>query len=467
MSDPHLRDVDVTDLDLPGLSHEVNQAFRPHFADVEARARRIRRTRVLGAAAVAVGVLLAGGTATVAARHDAAPTPATRPSPSIGPWTADWHGSSRTPAPQPSYVQVTPGHYDVAEPDKPLTGMFTRMMVGDLDHLYLEYQDCQGGRCTRMLAASADRGRTWRKLRMPEGLIVNPKYGTIVAAHGTTLVARDNMQARMRQLPEEQRKTLFLEPDTYWVSIDAGATWRRPTIRTADALPVGWPHLNAGMQPLHKPMMVAFDPATGDIALAALPRVAHEPPLELPHDLGLWIVTDEAEPIPSPLPSGGFTRKSWPIVMVSRDGGRTWDKRRLPEEISAPPPAGWGFRSDWLHTADGRTVYALEKRDKRVRVHVSTDGAATWRTGAEVDLGGPLLTVLPTREGSLILASDTATWRSTDQAASFTRVGPSLGSGAYALPGGGYAITTNNNEYSVWLSPDGSKWSYVGRPEVP
>ncbi|PWU43229.1 hypothetical protein DLE60_22650 [Micromonospora globispora] len=84
-----------------------------------------------------------------------------------------------------------------------------------------------------------------------------------------------------------------------------------------------------------------------------------------------------------------------------------------------------------------------------------------------MDLGGPLLSLLPTTEGTLILESPTATWRSTDGGASFTQVGPSLGSRAYALPGGGYAIPTNNGEFSVWLSPDGAKWSYVGRPEVP
>ncbi|HEU5110333.1 MAG TPA: hypothetical protein VFT95_17465 [Micromonosporaceae bacterium] len=100
-------------------------------------------------------------------------------------------------------------------------------------------------------------------------------------------------------------------------------------------------------------------------------------------------------------------------------------------------------------------------------MYASADGGTTWEPRASVDLGGPLLSILPTADGALLLEGPKDTYRSLDGGRTFTRVGPSLGNHGYTLATGGYAIPTNNSEYGVWLSPDGAAWSYVSRPEVP
>ena len=41
------------------------------------------------------------------------------------------------------------------------------------------------------------------------------------------------------------------------------------------------------------------------------------------------------------------------------------------------------------------------------------------------------------------------------------RCGSALGAGAHPIPGGGYALPTNDGEVSVWLSPDGRSWTYA------
>ncbi|MFC6015356.1 hypothetical protein ACFP2T_03980 [Plantactinospora solaniradicis] len=464
MPDRERTDVDPAVFDFESFTAEARHAFKPHFADVVQRAGRRRgAARAAGAAIVAVGVAAGGGT-TLALSGAGGPGP----TPSASPWATHppVSGSSRTPAPQPSYTEVAPGSYDVTEPDVPLTGLWTELQAGDLDHLYLEYQDCEGDNCTRMIAASADRGRTWRKLRMPAGLATDPKSRSMVAVHGKALVARDARDRQSRY-----------SPATYWTSTDGGVTWRQPKVRDVDALPVGWPLLEEW------DALAAFDPATGNIA-----RITSElddmrpnpdgtftgtrkgpdaaPPLRVPTSAGIWRTAIERTPIPSPRPTG-FQPDSWVVVMVSRDGGRTWEKHRIPEVLYKREGGGISPGGMHLTTADGETLYAIEERGDSVQLHVSTDGAATWRTGALVDLDGPLLSLLPTADGAVIIESATDTFRSTDQAQTFTRVGPSLGARAYPVPGGGYAIPTNNNEVSLWLSPDGANWTYVPRPDVP
>jgi hypothetical protein len=461
MPDHERSDVDPAVFDFEGFTAEVRQAFKPHFADVVRRAGRRRgAVRAAGAAIVTVGIAAGGGT-TLALTGDRGsgpvdPTPSASPSP----WATQppAPGAARLPAPQPSYTEIVPGSRYLRKAGVLLTGIWTEMRVGDLDHLYLEYQDCKGDDCTRMIAASADRGRTWRKLKMPAGLVTESEHASVVAVHGETLVAANS------------RGRNFHLPLTYWTSTDGGASWRQPTVREVDALPVGWPLL------AETDSLAAFDPATGDIARVGggpdgratrTPRELRvNPPLPVPISADIWRLGVENAPAPSPMPAG-FQLDTWAVVMVSRDGGRTWDKHRIPDAIAQDEEGGLSFADNQLTTADGKTVYAIEKRGDNVQLHVSTDGAATWRAGALVNLDGPLLSLLPTADGALLIEGATDTFRSTDQGQTFTRVGPSLGARGYPIPGGGYAIPTNNNEVSVWLSPDGANWTYVPRPDVP
>ena len=443
------RDPAGAGLDFRGFVAAVQQAYRPDYADVLRRAARRRTTfRAAGAALVAVGVATGGGTAIVVT-GDKEPPPKVLPSPTPGPWRTEPGPGSRSPQPQPKYITIAPDTWDVAEPDVPLTGMWSGMVAGDLDHLYLEYRDCVGRDCTRMLAASEDGGRTWHKRRMPDALGAD-SYTTILHAHGRAIVARAN--------PPDERA---FDPDAphpasaYRTSVDGGVTWRAPAVRTVDALPAGWPVFGLN----EYGALAAVEPATGDIA-RFLPEALQGYMFDLlrtPPAAGIWVmrVGPPLRRPAAPDPDGFAT-------LVSRDGGRTWTGVRLPEAVLGENhnPA---FR---LATADGRTLYGLDKRGDSVLVHRSTDGGATWHRRGVVDLDGPVLSLLPTADGALLIEGPTATFRSTDGGGSFERVGPSLGARARPISGG-YAIPTNNSEYGVWLSPDGARWSYVGRPDVP
>lgn len=168
---------------------------------------------------------------------------------------------------------------------------------------------------------------------------------------------------------------------------------------------------------------------------------------------------------PSPVPEDSQPERQR-VAMVSRDGGRTWDTRALPD--TAPTKDGQsGFGPDTLITADGKTVYSAQELDGTVRIQVSIDGARTWHARALIDLDGPLLSLLPVGDGTVLVQGPHGTYRSTDQARTFTRVGSALGSYGQPLPGGGFAIPTNTDEVGVWLSPDGAAWTYVHRPDVP
>ena len=439
-------------MDFTGLATAAAYAFKPDFADVRARAARRRRKRVFGAAFLALGLAAGGGT-TLVVTADRSPTPV-RPAPihSVGPWRTVVPPGAQGRAPQPSFAEIEPGLYDPPDRDKPLTGMYTELMAGDPDHLYLEYRDCAGKKCRQMLAVTADRGRTWRKLPLPGA----ERQSSVLLVHGSTVLAAHDIPR-----PEGSYDPRKLPAPTYWSSTDGGATWRRPAPRTVEALPTGWPVRAEGNG------LVAVDPATGDVARLTSPR-SRLPRfvLDAPPAAGIWTLDVEDEPMPSPVPTGSFTLRSWPVAKVSMDGGRTWETRQLPEPIRGSGEEGVSLSRKMLFTNDGRTVYASEKRRNSIRIHASGDGGRTWAAGAVVELNGPLLSVLPVGDRTLIVEGLHGTYRSTDRGRTFTRVGPALGARGHAIPGG-YTIPTNNNEYSAWVSADGAEWTYVRRPEVP
>lgn len=432
-------------MDFSGLATAAAYAFKPDFADVAARAARRRRKRVFGTALLVLGLAAGGGT-TAAVTADRSPGPVRpAPSPSVRPWrTAVAQPDAPGPAPQPSYIEITPGLYDPTDRDKPLTGMSTELRAGDLDHLYLPYQDCAGKKCRQMLAVSADRGRTWRKRPLPVS-----KYQPIVVLVRGSLVLAQDASPRPAGHPDPR----------YWSSTDGGATWRVPASRTVEALPAGWPFRREDNA------FAAVDPATGDIARLAVPGPVPFL-LNTPPSAGMWALGSEAEPMPSPQPTGAFTLRTRPVAKVSVDGGRSWETRELPVVPQKSGAGGVTLDRTTLCTADGRTLYVAEKRRASVRIHASADGGRTWQARAVIDLDGPLLSLLPVGDHTAIVEGVHGTYRSTDQGRTFTRVGPSLGSRARAIPGG-YAIPTNNTEYSLWLSPDGAEWTYIRHPEVP
>jgi hypothetical protein len=426
-------------IDFRGLAAAAAAAAKPDYADVLARAERRRhRKGWFGATFVVLAVAIGGGT-TFALTADRAPRPA--PVAEVRPWKTVVPPGATAPKLQTSYLEIKPGLWDPKYPDKPLTGMFPQIMAGDLDHLYMQYQDCRAKPCKSMLATSADRGRTWRKLPLPPQDRPRFTQPAVVEVLGSTVLA---VSSFWPESGESLQRALLPRPD-FWVSTDAGATWRKANVRDADALPVG--------QPVHQGHDgdAAFDPATGDVVLMKRERHQSRIYIATPPGIGLWTVV------------AGDRRHE--AASISMDGGRTWEKRLLP---ALPPVAsGAPYNGSSVFTTDGRTVYYAERLRDSIKLYASSDGARTWSGPVPIDLNGPLLGVLPIDDRTVIVQSAHDVLRSTDRGRTFTRVGPSIGGSPHAIPGGGFIINTNNNEYSAWISEDGAEWTYVNHPPVP
>jgi hypothetical protein len=412
----------MRDLDFVGLADEARAAFKPDYSDVERRARHRRLNVRVGAAAVTVATLAAGGLAINGVTGGPRPNPVATPTP-VPSYTQQGNAG-----PGPTWVRIHPDGWDVDRPDKPLTGMFTELRAGDMNNLYIEYQDCRVSPCVRMLAASADGGRTWRKHRLP--LEVPSREGGVVAVRGTTVIA--SVWGR------------GLVDGPHYASVDGGLTWRTVTPMTVSALPAGWPLIGSRMNVIR-----AFDPATGDLAEIALGRkdavrdgftVFGQPP-----EAGIW-----------QLRSGGQH------LAVSRDGAATWQSRSLPDGIDLARTTG----GTTLATLDGTAMVVVGGEGDALRLHVSHDGGIGWQAGAAITPDGPLLSILLTRDGAILLEAGSSVYRSTDGGATLRRVGPAIGYRAYAIPGG-YAEPSDNQKYGVWLSPDGGTWTYVPPPPLP
>jgi hypothetical protein len=438
----------MPDLDFAGFTREAAAAFKPHYEDVVRRAGRRRRTAVAATAAVAVAAVAVGGGYVVT--RTAGPPPA-RPAVTPSPSTAvpgvipEYAQQPVTPKPGLSWHEVQPGLWDPVHPDVPLTGLFSTMIAGDLDHLYLEYQDCAADPCARMLAASPDGGRTWHKRRLPEAYD-GAEGRVLLGATGRTVVA-GLAEFDPRRARPDLWQPLRIE-DTFHSSTDGGATWRAVAPRPIAAVPRGWPIFTVVRS------VVAYDPAGGDLVYLAsetAPRDVHLVQTGLPPEAGIWTYGAD--------PSGGF-------AMISRDGGATWQRRALPEPLWRER-GGTSLRSDMVTTVDGVTAYAVAERDNLLRVFVTTDGGATWKAGAQLTPDGPLMSTLATREGAFLLETIHGVYRSTDGGMTLREMGPSLGGAdAVAVPGG-YAEPRNDNAYGIWLSPDGGQWTYVPPPPVP
>src|SRR5262245_47833017 len=344
----------MPDLDFAGLSEQARAAFRPHFDDVVRRAHRRRRNaRVVGAGLVAAAVATIVAIAQGLVVGTAVPTPTPTPTPSV----------SRTPGPVPSYTQQGQGMqpnpsftlidpkqdiWDPTEADKPLTGIWSEMLAGDLDHLYLEYRDCTGSACRSMVAASADRGRTWRKLPLP----YRQAGRTIFTAHGTTLIGVNYTLSREQEKALMQAGTLKKpwEYQQYYVSVDGGLTWRESTPRQVDVVPDGWPLFN------WKPATItAYDPATGDMVFM---QSGNDPTDDfgaftfVPREAGIWQLRRGHLGTPSPSP--GVNPWS-PYLAVSLDNGVTWQRRTVPGDPSRKPMEAVAALPKLISTMDGNT----------------------------------------------------------------------------------------------------------------
>ncbi|MDG4824605.1 hypothetical protein O7635_22375 [Asanoa sp. WMMD1127] len=288
--------------DFAGLAEAARQAFRPDWADVVAKAARRRRLlRAFGAAVVAAVVAAGGGLAT--GTLGGAPTPT--PTPAGSPYALRHAAENPKPGGSP-IPQISVTSYAVA---------------GDLDHLYVPVRDCRG-RCVDMVAATADRGRTWSAAELPGGGINSSRF--VVAAAGATVVAVVRGRAD--------------RPDDYRTSTDAGRTWRPAPVAEVAALPADWVSVEA-----RGDRLIAVDPRTGDLAGVALPLLEAR---VVGTATDRWVFGYTGT---EPTARRGKLRYVGKSLAVTRDGGRTWSVRKLPKDDVFADVA----------VADGRRAYAI------------------------------------------------------------------------------------------------------------
>ncbi|GIG90861.1 beta propeller repeat protein [Plantactinospora endophytica] len=445
--------------DFSGLAQAAQAAFRPHFAEVERRARgRRQRTRVAGAAALVAVVAVGAGVAWRGLPSgDDTPRYGTLGPPVRLDRTPDFvptPGPSATPGLDPPPT-VTPGPATVAG----------RMMAGDLDHLYLRYRDCQGGNCAIRLAASADGGASWRSrpIPVPDNSLVDLR---VVGPQ--TLIA----EAQTRPMRDGMIDSLRIQ-DIWLTSTDGGVSWREVQITEVPAVPATYRPIE-WIPDLDGLTVLAADPASG-----AIVRLAERQPLEHARVIegrsvgaGLWITGWTDERVGSVQEENGTVSTdkviySGSAVRVSRDGGRSWHQSALPEELDAGGNAGAAA----LAIGD-EVAYAVGQVDGVLRVYRSVDQGRTWQgTAARAQVGDRMIDAAVRPDGVLLIQAgilageNPIMFEGLDRGERLREVPVGPGASAVAVPGG-LAQPGNQDSSGGWLSPDGITWSYVGPPTI-
>ncbi|AEV87776.1 hypothetical protein ACWT_6763 [Actinoplanes sp. SE50] len=416
-----------------GFVTAVAAAAKPDFDDVIARSTRYRRRgRSRWFAAIAATILTAGGgTALGVAAGRGTPDPS--PTAGVAPWRTTVARNAPGPLAPREYRQTRPDFWVPVGSGDTLTGLQTQMRAGDVDHLYLQYQKCGGDGCHQMLASTTDRGKTWHKFPLPAPISAIYKQAEVTDTIGGMVVALSAPRVVTAQrLP------------VIWASPDAGATWHRTRVDTGATVPFGW-----RVQPTEAGL-VAIDPATGDGTMYLSSQARFSSTMVMSPQAGIWWMDAGKDALDAE---------------VSRDGGRSWYRYPL------PLPRGAGLSTIWCQicTGDGRLVYVTRMHEGLLHLWASVDGAVTWEDRATLDADGPVVSVLPVDDRTVILQGAGGSFRSTDQGRTFVRVGPRLGHDAYRLGGGGFMIATDSDsdEFSAWVSADGADWTFVHRPEVP
>jgi photosystem II stability/assembly factor-like uncharacterized protein len=401
----------MPELDFRGLDEATRAAFKPHFADVVRRAAR-RRQRGRAGAAAGVSALVIGTSVAILGVSGAA-----RPDAAV--------------APSPPSRHVEPG----------------QMVVGDLNHLYLVYSDCQGSECTSLLATTADGGTHWTRLPLP---VARHSTGTGSAIVLSLSAVAPHTLLLMVYPPRNHQGQRLLS------STDAGVTWHEQRPSTVDTVPPGW-------RALQDVGFVAADPATGRVVnVRAWPRGLEmfRPVEGLPPTAGLWI-TGYLHCPPGPRCTGNS-------VTVSHDGGRSWHRYTFAEDLDSGDSSPGGAD---IATLDGRTVYAVGAAAGELIVYRTDDGGLTWhRTGARLSVGDRRVYAALDRSGRLLIqvglqGEHPATYLSDDGGQSLRTAPIGPGALATAVPGG-YAYSGWPYTDTAWLSTDGVTWSRVKPPSL-
>ncbi len=406
------------ELDFHGLRAEVEAVTTlPGFADVQQRARRLRRRSRLTmstAMLATLAVVLPAGMLASQARHTDTPTHLTV-GPAPGPDDTD-------PGPDPTPTPTVPPRV-------------TTVAAGgvDITHVWMAVDVCRAESCNLQLSAvRADRqpdgpARIGQLRRAPTDKLTDV---TVTALGPASVVLSAVIPGVGRQYTQLSRPGSG--PDG-----PAAATTRH----TAEAGQV------VVQLKEHGDLQVA-DPATGRLTL--LPE---QPPL------------DDPQVVPGIDPSHGVwvtgRTGSTAALAYSGDGGATWRIRQLDSAA--------GGTSTVLTTADGRTAYLFASSPTGLRQWRTGDGGGTW-TPVPVRMPWPstasgVFGAVVRPDGSLLVWQDGPPapifLESTDSGASFHPVsGPS---GPVVMVPGGYVALGER----TYLSRDARTWAPEPVPYLP
>ncbi|GAA5202300.1 hypothetical protein GCM10023322_84010 [Rugosimonospora acidiphila] len=429
----------MPDFDFSGLRSTSQAAFKTDFVDVAHRSLRRRRRRqlrlagtALAVAAVATGVGVKG-VAGQSSEGLAGGMPGVK-SIVTPPFI---------PPGQPSHSPAGGSGHDIR---------MGAVQAGDLNHLYVNYNDCRKADCTVMFAATADAGTDWTRSPLPvphdalvELFVVAPR--TVLAWYQTS-----GAQATQR-----------------WLSTsDGGQNWRQGNVSTVAALPASWQILGQDFEGASGVAVLAANPVTGDLAQLAPRQLPGGRALGgLPASAGLWL-TGASLASSDPRSTDGAVTFTGSVIEVSHDGGRAWQQYTLPETISG----GDQDPGAVIATADGHTAYAVGQAHGMLQIYRTADGGKTWqRAAGQVRIGSdPRRLYAALRpDGTLTIqvgdqaADHPRMYQSTDQGRTLKAVTVGPGAAAVAVPGG-YAQSGWPNQSGSWLSGNGTDWTYAAPP---
>lgn len=336
----------------------------------------------------------------------------------------------------PSNPATTPHHYDY------------EVDFGDADHGYALGSDCdsRNGPCSFTLLASSDGGRSWHAGTLPK---------TGWNYKGASLDVLGPNQIVFTPHPVNADAL-----SSYYVSEDAGRTWRPFVLRVGGA---------AGVIP------------SGTV----LRYICVRPPQVRGCASGLGVMTpdkNELTPVPTQPPlarlwqagtvqtAGGrywatgklATSSPWTVTVTS-DAGVTWATTQL-EDVPGTPSSATG--DAWSVVEQGGVMYATVRGaigdgpGGLLAVFRSTDHGGswtrTWYATEEKGLPGVTGSPIATTDGRLIVyAPAQGALESTDGGRTFTRSSLKL-RGQVRWTRGGYVVS--GPEHSWDISRDGVDW---------